>query len=338
MRRPALLAAALLSVFGCESDPGLLREKSVEEPCHLGEVKACTCDDGHQASSTCGLDGVFAPCGCGGPMQVTFADAASSPVDSRDATVGPRPRRDASEAPADAVTALLEPDVPAETAPDAGAVSADAAPIPPDAAPLAPDAARDTCADAPESVRLDGFEIFRYEASHPAATAEVAFPGAVGASEEPVAGGPPGDACSRAGVRPWHSVTAEEAAGACARIGWRLCRASELTEACGGGERDWTFGTVFDAGACNLLQVYTSDGGATTSESPTGAFPDCHSPEGVYDLTGNLWEWAEDRPAFLGGGWRIIPEMHRETDLVCSAEIRAQDGYRGRDVGFRCCR
>jgi hypothetical protein len=211
------------------------------------------------------------------------------------------------------------------------------------------------CDGEPEVVRVDGsftykFDIFKYEASHPLASDDLAFPCAQSkgrAFEAPKQTTP---ACSKAGVRPWHSVRWEDADRACkaAGEGWRLCKGEELQRACGGPQQlAYTFGATFRTGVCNVREGF--QGGDGPSEAPTGELDGCISAEGAFDLTGNLWEWTDDRenndPAtrvFQGAGWRTIAERHRDTDLVCGVRnvlpgLSART-YANPDVGFRCCR
>ncbi|MCK6573920.1 formylglycine-generating enzyme family protein [Myxococcota bacterium] len=339
-RLSVLLVAAGLA--GCDPNPGLDDDLD-GRPCNFGEVKPCTCDDGRSSTATCGAEQVFGSCLCGqgrpGFIDVEPDAAVAPPTAAPTAAPRPPPAPDA-----DAWTLRPPRDAGSDDEPQtpdaADEPTLDAAPPPPPEPDMGPDVTTPlTCARAPQTVRIGGLEIFRYEASHPLATATAAFPGA-----EPVQGGPvappnPADACSLPGVRPWHAVSAAEAEAACGRIGWRLCTADELIAACGGGERDWTFGSEFDAGACNVQQAYSAPGSGVASEAPTGTFPRCQSPEGVFDLTGNLWEWAAGGgDQYVGGGWRLIAEQHRAEDVVCRATVRAAAGYRGPDVGFRCCR
>ena len=235
--------------------------------------------------------------------------------------------------------------------------------IPPDAAPplvCDPDLRHAnrvgpfTCENEPDSVTLTlrgrAYDIFRFEASHPLATADTAFPCA--ASQGDGFQAPPGatEACSRAGVRPWHTVKWADADAACQAIGWRICTGEELIQACGGDEdRAYTYGSTFEPGRCNLREQFRPEGGSTASESPTGYFEDCISPEGVVDLSGNLWEWNSDRSDmdsrarfYQGAGWRTIPERHRDSDLRCTAQTAlprlTAPTFANSDVGFRCCR
>jgi hypothetical protein len=214
-----------------------------------------------------------------------------------------------------------------------------------------------TCPAAPAFTTIEGaftyrYDIFTYEASHPLATEDLAFPCAASTGigfEAPKQATP---ACSRPGVRPWHSVRWEEADRACKQVGpdWRLCTGAELERACGGPEKmAYTYGPRYQGGACNVLQSWANGPSGTPSEAPTGSLPKCKSPEGVYDLNGNLWEWTRDvvnddgdTRIFQGAGWRIIPERHRESDQVCNAQnvvpgVSART-YSNADVGFRCCR
>jgi formylglycine-generating enzyme required for sulfatase activity len=238
-----------------------------------------------------------------------------------------------------------------------------------DAAVAAPDAAEAVCDDvtrravlegpfacdaSPEVVEVQGethrFAIFKYEASHPLATADLAFPCAASQGESWEAPDERTAACSREGVRPWHSVRWSDASAACeaAGEGFRLCTNAELVRACEGPEGyAYAFGNAFDAQACNIRQVYETGGAA--SEAPTGDFAECVSSEGVVDINGNVWEWngdidAADRDAhvYQGAGWRIIPEMHRETDQTCAKTVRlpglSARSFASSNVGFRCCK
>ena len=230
---------------------------------------------------------------------------------------------------------------------------------PPDAAPPPPTIRCDeatgraegvegalTCDAEPQFLTVDGrFQVFRYEASHPLADSGSAFPCASRSGrvfEAPVT---PTEACSTPGVRPWHSVRWTDAHQACAAIGWRLCSGEELARACGGPQGfDYTWGSDFQAGACNLRESWSEAGRA--GPAPTGTLPECLSPEGAFDLTGNLWEWVaggdDASRTAQGAGWRTIAERHRERDLVCTASSRVAgvtaSSYANPDFGFRCCR
>ncbi len=300
MKRSALPIAVLwfsltvtATAGGCSDAP-----KSTGPLCLGHPYATCTCPNGLPSTAPCGEDGHFLACLCG---DVGEGDAA---VSTEDALIS---GGDIQVAPGGDAT------VPG---PDA-----------------APSASPGGCPAAPDLVSFDAFEMFRFEASHPTATAVEAYPGDVTAPAEPA------PACSVMFVRPWHSVTWAAAGAACEKAGFRLCKAAELLRACGGPDgRRWTFGGTFNDRACNLRQVYMAPGAAQPSEAPCGGFEDCVSAEGVYDLTGNLWEWVQERPDYVGAGWRLIAEQHRDEDLVCTAAISSTPDFDSTDVGFRCCR
>ncbi len=212
------------------------------------------------------------------------------------------------------------------------------------------------CDAEPEFVTISAsgvsYDVFKYEASHPLATADLAFTCAVSQGvtlEAPKVTTP---ACSKEGVRPWHSVRWDEAQAACEQTGegWQLCTKEELIRACEGPEGNtYTYGRQFDGTACNVRNVYSPANSGTTSEAPTGAFEDCHSSEGVYDADGNLWEWASDRDPtdekvrfYVGAGWMVNGARYMEGDQACATETKlprsAYPTYATSFVGFRCCR
>lgn len=211
------------------------------------------------------------------------------------------------------------------------------------------------CAGEPEYVELDEdgrpFHIFTYEASHPLATADLAFPCASAAQGETFeAPDEPTEACSTPDVRPWHTVRWRDADAACRAIGWRLCFSSELTRACGGESgTSYPYGRSFQTGACNVREAFRPEGAELATEAPTGHFGDCISEDGAYDMTGNLWEWAADRDdldadrrIYQGAGWQTVAERHRDTDLVCDVTSFvgsfSAPTFARPTVGFRCCR
>ena len=82
---------------------------------------------------------------------------------------------------------------------------------------------------------------------------------------------------------------------------------------------------------------YDENEGATT---PVGRYPDGATPEGLYDMAGNVWEWMEnwydddeDVKALRGGSWYSLPEL-----LACSSRLTYGPGYWSYYIGFRVVR
>jgi hypothetical protein len=214
----------------------------------------------------------------------------------------------------------------ADPTPDAAASDASRAPLDApgaeiDATPDLPDAAQAQtpagCLDA--VVRVGDLEIFAHEASRADAT-------------EAAAGADATAACSRPGVLPWADATLPEARAACAASGFALCDGADWLAACGGAEyRLFPYGAVHQAGACN---DHVSGSAAL---EPTGARADCRTPEGVFDLSGNLAEMTEDAMK-RGGSFRVNAVMYQPTYAQCDAQLRVFEGVHSDEVGFRCCR
>lgn len=177
-------------------------------------------------------------------------------------------------------------------------------------------------------VRIDdgasSFEIFRYEAS--------------GQTEQAT--------CSTANRLPRHTLTHGEAAQACQAVGWRLCSLTEISRACSGTEgRRFPYGARLVEGRCNIKDAYVPEGEERATVAPSGYYSECVSQDGVYDLTGNLWEWvAKEGETYIyyGAGYQIIAERHRDDDHGCGSYLTLPEvvgqPYLKNTVGFRCCR
>jgi hypothetical protein len=194
-------------------------------------------------------------------------------------------------------------------------------------------------------------------------------------------------------------VRAKEAAELCTAMGKRLCDAHEWEGACDGHlqapdyrfdlaagqpagtavaamraahnaaqqDRTWAYGaSSYTRGVCAAAST-KSDGcdgsdwrrcGSNTY--PTGAFPQCVSPLGVYDLHGNAAEHmnlplAPDQLASAGstqlgvtemkGSWFIFDSYVAHEDWCRwrapywhGGPVMADDSHRNYHLGFRCCR
>jgi len=90
------------------------------------------------------------------------------------------------------------------------------------------------------------------------------------------------------------TATLERARSLCEGQGKRLCSSTEWVAACSGTE-EWLFpyGNQYDPSKCN-----TADNARGGGVAKSGAFSECVSSFGVYDMSGNLAEWVESDVVF----------------------------------------
>ncbi len=158
------------------------------------------------------------------------------------------------------------------------------------------------------------------------------------------------------GVLPVVMLRFVDAEAQCASAGKRLCTEFEWEQACEGPEtRPWPYGFRYDPSACNSAKPYrpvseaklaSSDPAVRAAETarawqgePSGAYPACESPYGVFDLTGNVEEWVQTsrpewpwRSALKGGYWSKPWSGCRGTNESHGPQFRFYE------VGFRCCK
>jgi hypothetical protein len=157
-----------------------------------------------------------------------------------------------------------------------------------------------------------------------------------------------------AGQYPWIFVTFTEAVDLCAEAGKRLCSEDEWTFACEGEEAlPYPYGFRRSSEACVIDRPWrdydehqfadrTSRAamleldGAWQGE-PAGSRPQCKSPFGVYDMTGNVDEWTRSTSSrgyasiLKGGYWGQVRAR-------CRASTRAHgENFAFYQQGFRCC-
>jgi len=84
---------------------------------------------------------------------------------------------------------------------------------------------------------------------------------------------------------------------------------------------------------------FNNNEGATT---PAGSYPEGATPDGLYDMAGNVWEWQENlydnkknpgARALRGGSW-----LGNSDYLRCSSRLNFNPGGRSSSVGFRVLR
>jgi len=159
---------------------------------------------------------------------------------------------------------------------------------------------------------------------------------------------------NRRGAYPWIMVNWNESKALCARDGKRLCTETEWTFACEGEEAmPYPYGYERDSEACVIDRIgHAPDELALSGRTDrramleldrlwlgeaSGARPRCRSPFGVYDMTGNVDEWATsdrpgERPSILKGGyWGPVRTR-------CRPSTRAHgEDFVFYQQGFRCC-
>lgn len=186
---------------------------------------------------------------------------------------------------------------------------------------------------------------------------------------------------SKAGVKPQAYISRNEAAAACENAGKRLCSLDEWYAACR-GSRDtlYPYGEKFEPKRCNVAKphllsiLFGKDPSRWLYDehfnnpvlnqrpgflSETAAHEGCATPEGAFDMVGNLHEWVSDRVdaslsrkvpltagmrrrlpsnagkgVFMGGFFSTL-NQHGEG---CSFTTAAHEpSYHDYSTGFRCC-
>ncbi len=136
------------------------------------------------------------------------------------------------------------------------------------------------------------------------------------------------------GAVPTGSLSFADAQSQCANQGKRLCIESEWTLACEGPEwKGYPYGSTYQSGTCALKDRSLGVGGQVLA---SGDKEGCQTPDGVFDLSGNLWEWVAldtgDGGVLRGGGSLLSAGLGRCRSRAFSTQATQQT-----DVGTRCC-
>jgi hypothetical protein len=184
-------------------------------------------------------------------------------------------------------------------------------------APAAPAAAPKVAAQAPPPAAPE----------EPPPEAPAAASGPCGAGQVPVGSGKHAYCVDRfefpgEGQLPRTGVSRVAAAALCRARGARLCSDGEWERACRGPSRaSYPYGAAYKADRCNTR------GGEIAK---AGAFADCKSQSGAFDMSGNAAEWTASG-AVRGGATGEGDPAGR-----CSHRARVK-GEAPALVGFRCC-
>jgi hypothetical protein len=161
---------------------------------------------------------------------------------------------------------------------------------------------------------------------------------------------------SVAGAVPQGYISGTQAAAACREAGKRLCTDAEWISACrGAADRTYPYGDVRVDGRCNDARgqhpaverfgtsadwIWSRLDDACINQlpdslAPTGDHAGCATPEGVFDLMGNLHEWTADPAGTFRGGFYADTRVNGEG---CGYRTTAHSaGYSDYSTGFRCC-
>ena len=141
---------------------------------------------------------------------------------------------------------------------------------------------------------------------------------------------------NREGEHPTADLDFHKASTLCQEKGKRLCTEEEWEAACAGQKSQrWPYGNQYDSTYCRDLGGRAEEGGGGTR--PSGAFPKCVTEDGIFDMSGNLWEWTTTkantrRGVIRGGGWNLSAGLGQ-----CRSRAAAQQNYHAGEVGARCC-
>ncbi len=144
------------------------------------------------------------------------------------------------------------------------------------------------------------------------------------------------------GEYPLYNVSWYEAQAKCKSKGKRLCSEAEWERACTGmNNHVYPYGNSFDEDKCNTPHQVDGNWGRDRGIAKIGKWKECVSDYGVYDMSGNVWEWV-DGVYSSREGWRVVKGgswFQNVNFATCSARyVRyLTPDYRLDLIGFRCC-
>ena len=135
------------------------------------------------------------------------------------------------------------------------------------------------------------------------------------------------------------NVEYSKAEATCFKMYKRFCYVDEWKTASGGYQRlAYPYGGEYDS-----LKCHTNSEAHLGRVVPVGSMDSCVSVYGVYDLSGNVYEWVmtplpEYGPEgeyrhFAGGAW-----YSKENSGTNTIERAVPVGDKGHHIGFRCCK
>jgi hypothetical protein len=158
------------------------------------------------------------------------------------------------------------------------------------------------------------------------------------------------------GAVPQGHISGVQAQEACIAANKRLCSISEWEQACRGNEtRTYPYGHIRVNGLCNdsreshpVVEYFGTTDSWIWSElnhpcinqlpdslALTGDHPECVTPEGVFDMMGNLHEWVSAPEGIFRGGFYVDTQINGEGCLYqTTAHSFVHYDY---STGFRCC-
>jgi hypothetical protein len=162
---------------------------------------------------------------------------------------------------------------------------------------------------------------------------------------------------SAPGVVPQGYISGVQARAACEGAGKRLCTRAEFRRACQGpDETTYPYGEVYQEGVCNegrathpIVELFGNGPGVFNSKNmndpavnqlpdslaPTGAYAQCVSAEGAFDMHGNLHEWVDEDEGTFCGGFYVDAKLNGPGCLYTTTAHAI--GYHDYSTGFRCC-
>ena len=145
---------------------------------------------------------------------------------------------------------------------------------------------------------------------------------------------------NKAGVVPTTGVSLLEAQGLCREKNKQLCTSGQWLRACmGDKERRYPYGKDY------ISQTCAAGFDANVQKQPmlAGIFTRCHTPDGIYDMSGNAAEWtdsehgdSDSQETVFGGDWTSsfsVPDI----TISCRGRRLAAEVSK-EQLGFRCCK